>query len=103
MGYIYAGNLSDNKEIYLQQLKDECDLRGFSVATKRTYSYCVSMYLRFVEQRGLNLDIISVRSYLLWVKVSVNTARLYHAAISFFFDVVLKKPFNDVEVPRKND
>ena len=86
---------------YIQLLRDECELRGFSKATQRTYSYCVGMYLRFVEQRGLNLDIVSVRSYLLFVKVSVNTARLYHAALSFFFDVVLKKPFSDVEVPRK--
>ena len=54
----------------LQELKDECELRGFSSATQKTYSYCVGMYLRFVEQRGLKLDVLSVRSFLLWVKVS---------------------------------
>ncbi len=85
----------------LEELKNECKLRGFSSATQKTYSYCIRTYLRFVEQRGLNLDVVSVRSYLLWVAVSVNTARLYHAALSFFFEFVLKTPFSFVEVPMK--
>lgn len=86
---------------YIRLLREECELRGFSAATQRTYSYCVRMYLRFVERRGLNLDVVAVRSYLLWVKVTANTARLYHAALSFFFSAVLHEPFSDVEVPRK--
>jgi site-specific recombinase XerD len=86
---------------YVQALKDECSLRGYSLATKKTYAYCVGMYLRFVEQRGLNLDVVSVRSFLLWAKVSENTARLYHAALLFFFSAVLKKPFTQQEVPKK--
>jgi len=86
---------------FIKELEDECSLRGYSVATKKTYAYCVGMYLRFVEQRGLNVDVVSVRSFLLWVKVSENTARLYHAALLFFFSAVLKKPFTQQEVPKK--
>ncbi|MCF7799130.1 tyrosine-type recombinase/integrase [Candidatus Woesearchaeota archaeon] len=85
----------------LQELRDECVLRGFSAATIRTYNYCVGMYVRFARERGLNLDVSSVRSFLLWVKVSENTARLYHAALLFFFSAVLKKPFTQQDVPKK--
>jgi len=86
---------------HLAVLKDECVLRGYSQATIRSYSYSVSMYLRFIHKNRLNMDVFSVRSYLLSLSVSINTSRLYHAAISFFFEFVLKKPFSHIEVPMK--
>ncbi len=94
--------MDDGGDVYfISLLRDECRLRGYSVQTVRTYAYCISLYLRFVDERGLNLDVASVRSYLLWVKVSENSARLYHAALRFFFGFVLKRPFTSDDVPKK--
>lgn len=77
---------------YIGRLREECDLRGFSLQTRKTYAYVVSSFLRFIDERGLTLDKIGVKSYLLSVPVSANTARLYHAALKFFFAAVLENP-----------
>ncbi|MBN1275204.1 tyrosine-type recombinase/integrase [Candidatus Woesearchaeota archaeon] len=86
---------------YMARLQEECDLRGFSRQTKKTYACVVSSFLCFVEKRGLTLDKVGVKSYLLSLQVSANAARLYHAALKFFFASVLDDPFSDVEVPKK--
>lgn len=86
---------------YMVRLSEECDLRGFTHQTKKTYSYVVASFLHFIEKRGLTLDKTGVKLYLLSLKVSANAARLYHAALKFFFASVLNDPFSDVEIPKK--
>lgn len=86
---------------YLQNIKDECKLRGYSVQTAKSYIFWVSKYLRFIEKSSLNMNNNSVKYYLLSLDNSVNTNRLAHAAISFFFKNILKKPFSTLEIPAK--
>ncbi|MBD3209424.1 tyrosine-type recombinase/integrase [Candidatus Woesearchaeota archaeon] len=86
---------------YMLRLDEECELRGFSRQTKKTYAYVVASFFHFIQKRGLTLDKWGVKSYLLSLKVSANAARLYHAALKFFFAAVLNDPFSDVEIPKK--
>ena len=88
-------------EEYLQRLKDRCILRGYSKQTIKSYIYNVSRYLSFLDKSRLNPTKESVKSYLLAQNLSVNSMRLQHASISFFFREILKEPFNFEEVPIK--
>lgn len=90
-----------NIENYLEKIKNECVLRGFSKQTIKSYTYNIRKFLEFIEKSRLNLTKESVRSYLLTQKVGTNTSRLQYASISFFFKEVLKRPFSLEEIPIK--
>jgi integrase/recombinase XerD len=86
---------------YLEKLKDRCVLRGYSRQTIKAYSYNVGRFLDFIDKSRLNLSQESVRSYLLSQDTAVNTSRLRHASISFFFREILNREFSLDEVPIK--
>lgn len=88
-------------EKYLQELRDICILKGFSRQTIKSYYYNVRRFLEFVEKSGLNLNNDGVKSYLLTLNLSVNSARLQYASLRFFFSEVLKQPFTTQEIPIK--
>lgn len=90
-----------NKEELLNKLKNRCILRGFSNQTIESYVYNVKRFLEFLEKSRLNLSNEGIKSYLLIQNVGINTSRLQHASISFFFREVLNKPFTLDEVPIK--
>ena len=92
---------ADLKLKYLSDLRDVCVLKGFSSQTIKAYSFCVSRFLDFVDKGSFNLDILGVKSYLLSLDLSLNSCRLHHASVSFFFREVLRKPFSLEEVPIK--
>ncbi|MBU1727895.1 site-specific integrase [Patescibacteria group bacterium] len=94
-------NYTFDKPNYLQELKNRCNLRGFSKETLKSYSYNVAKFLDFISQSRLNLDQDAVKSYLLTQELSINSIRLQHASISFFFREILKKPFTLQEIPIK--
>jgi len=56
----------------------------------------VSKFLDFLEKTGFNLSHSGVRRYLLSLDVSVNSSRLAHASIKFFFSEVLKNPLDSL-------
>jgi len=88
-------------EEYLQELGNRCILRGYSPQTIKSYMYNVSRYFSFLDKSRLNLSNDSVRLYLLAQNLGVNSMRLQHASISFFFKEILKKPFTTEEIPIK--
>jgi len=92
---------TQERDKYLQELKERCILRGFSSQTIKSYCYNVKKFLDFVEKSRLNLSDDSVRSYLLIQNVGINTSRLQYASISFFFREILKRPFSFEQVPIK--
>ncbi len=92
---------ADLKHDYLQKLSDEYELRGFSRRTFESYSFHVSKFLDFLDKTGFNLSHFSVKRYILSLDVNVNTSRLVHASIKFFFSEVLKRPFSSEEIPSK--
>ncbi|MCA9488217.1 MAG: tyrosine-type recombinase/integrase [Nanoarchaeota archaeon] len=89
------------KRDYLKKLEEICILRGFSRETIKSYTYNVSRFIDFIDKSRLNLNKNGVISYLLAQDVSINTSRLQHASINFFFREILKKPFTLEEVPIK--
>ena len=88
-------------KIYLTKLRERCILKGYSKQTITAYSFIVTKFLSFINKSALNLNNEGVRSYLLSLNLSVNSARLHYAAIRFFFCDVLHKPFTTDQVPIK--
>jgi site-specific recombinase XerD len=88
-------------EKYLKELKNICILKGFSKQTIKSYYYNIKRFLNFLEKSRLNLNNESVKSYLLTLDLSINSMRLQHASLRFFFSEILKKPFTTNEVPIK--
>jgi len=86
---------------YMQKVKDECKLRGFSNQTIKSYSFWIDKFLQFIDKSSLNLTNDSVKLYLLSLNASINTNRLAYASINFFFTNILKKPFTTKDVPVK--
>lgn len=91
------------KDDYLVLLSERIRLKGYSAATLKAYAYCVSGFLDFCEKSILNMSVGSVRYYLLSLDKDVDTVRLHHAAIRFFFKEVLKKDISldDVPLPKR--
>jgi len=92
---------ASDKQKYLKELQDRCNLRGFSRETLKAYSYNLSKFLDFISASRLNLDSDAVKSYLLIQDLSVNSIRLQYASISFFFREILRRPFTLEEIPIK--
>lgn len=88
-------------EKYLRELRNLCILRGYSNQTMKSYLYNTKKFLDFMNKSRLNFNNNAVKSYLLTLDLSVNSMRLRHASISFFFREVLKRPFTTEEVPLK--
>jgi len=90
-----------DKEAYLEEIRNICRLKGFSNRTADSYCFWVGKYLDFLNKFSLNLGMQSVKDYLLSSRVAVNTSRLQHASIMFFYIGVLKRPFDLQQIPRK--
>jgi len=86
-------------EKYLTELENRCILKGYSRQTIKAYHYNIRKFLKFLEKSRLNLNNNAIRSYLLTLNLSVNSMRLQHASIGFFFREILQKPFTTKEVP----
>ena len=98
MNYI---NYPNKKNEFIKKLSEKCRLKGFSKQTENAYCYHVSCFIDFLDKNRLNLNLEGIRYYILSKDISVNSARLIHAAIKFFFYEILNKPFTNQEVPVK--
>ncbi len=92
---------SFDREKLLEEMAAECELRGFSHRTTKLYSYILGRFLDYCLSKRLSICISAVKSYLLSLRVSNNSSRIHHAAISFFFRNVLGKEFTIENVPLK--
>ena len=86
----------------LQELRNSCDLWGYSPQTKKAYAYHTRKYLEFCEKSSLSPSPESVKSYLLLQNVSVNSSRLLYASLKFFFMKVLHQKEFAEKVPIKS-
>lgn len=86
---------------FFKKIEEICKLKGYSEQTRKAYTQVVQQFLTFLEKSNLNLNNEGVRSYLLSLNLSVNSCRLHYAALSFFFQNVLRRPFTKQEVPIK--
>lgn len=85
----------------MTKLSEACDLRGYSPKTKKAYHHVSCAFFRFINRTSFNLGHEAVRSYLLSLDVSINTARLHYSALSFLFSKVLHNPFTTEQIPPK--
>ena len=95
---------NEQKEKYLNEMKEEIVLRGFSRRTLKSYVYCLDKYLCFLMKTSQNPSITSAKAWLLYLhnkKYHTNTIRINSAAILFFFKSVLKqKSVNYFDLPK---
>lgn len=89
---------------YLEVLKTELKLRGFSQLTVRNYAFFVEKFLTFTNKDPAQLDENDARSYLasLFESKSKNTIMLAAASLKFFYGEVLKKPVAAIKAPKKD-
>jgi len=86
---------------YIKNVREVCKLKGYSVQTIKSYCFWISKYLKFLDKSSLNMDNHTVKYYLLSLDKSTNTHRLVYASLTFFFRVILNKPFTTFDVPIK--
>ena len=90
-----------SNEEYLNELRNLCELKGYSKQTRKSYIFHVWKYLKFCEKSSLNLTPESVKSYLLSLDVATNTSRLVYASLKFFFVEILNQTEFIDQVPIK--
>jgi site-specific recombinase XerD len=79
----------------LVKTRNELILRGYSQKTIKSYLGCLREYFVFKKRDWSNLDINSIKTYLLIKQkkgYAPQTVNLYLNAIKFFYRKVLKKP-----------
>jgi len=89
----------------LEALKAELKLRGFSPLTLRNYSFFVDKFLQKTGKNSEDLKQEDVKIYLsgLFDSKSKNTVMLAAAALKFFYIEVLKKEFEQIRMPKKDN
>lgn len=81
----------------------EITLKGYSINTEKAYVSAVSKFIMYSKVPPIKLTIEHAKKYKLHLikglKRSPNTVNLNIAAIRFFFIRVLKKQWNDSDIP----
>lgn len=89
----------------LDALKAELKLRGFSLLTVRNYSFFVEKFLQRIGKKGEDVNQDDAKLYLseLFETKSKNTIMLAAASLKFFYTEVLKKSFEQIRMPKKDN
>lgn len=89
------------KSLFLESIRKEIRLRGYSIRTEKTYLYWVRHFIIFNKRKHPKemgpLEVKSFLSYLASERhVSVNTQKIALNALSFVYNKVLKKPLGEL-------
>ena len=91
---------------YLKKFNQMLDAKGVSAHTKKSYNTYISTFLTYVNSIDKYMSEIKdkdLQNYIVWLKASRNLSdRTINAAISqlkFFWEMVLRKPWNPYVVP----
>lgn len=92
------------KEEVLQQVTTELKIRGFSPLTARNYGFFVNKFLIRTQKNPEELNEQDVKNYLseMFDTKSKNTIMLAAASLKFLYVEILKKPFAEVKMPKKD-
>lgn len=91
------------KNAALLRLQEDLRLRNYSQSTMRSYTGIVSAFMDSTPLPVSSYSDETVRVYLLSLTdrmVAPQTYNVHHAALKFFFDVTLDKPFDTKKVPK---
>lgn len=89
----------------MQQLQAELKMRGFSPLTVRNYSFFVEKFLQKNTKKSEELDEGDAKLFLsnMMDTKSKNTVMLAAASLKFLYVEVLKKKFDGVRMPKKEN
>ena len=92
------------KEEVLQQVNTELKIRGFSPLTARNYSFFVGKFFEKTDKKPEEMNENDVKLYLseMFDTKSKNTIMLAAASLKFLFTEILRKPFEDIKMPKKD-
>ncbi len=102
--YIYSkqrSDCADMKSPFLESIRKEIRLRGYSIRTEKTYLYWLRHYIIFNKRKHpLDMGAREVKEFLSYLAserhVSVNTQKIALNALSFVYNKVLDKPLGDL-------
>src|SRR3989344_2873080 len=86
------------------KLQTELKLRGFSPLTVRNYGFFVNKFLLQSGKQPSEINEDDAKLYLskMFDTKSKNTIMLAAAALKFFYVQIMKKPFAEVKMPKKD-
>jgi integrase/recombinase XerD len=89
----------------LTKLQTELKIRGFSPLTVRNYGFFVDKFLKQTGKTPDQLNEDDVKLYLsgMFDTKSKNTIMLAAAALKFFYVQIMKKPFAEIKMPKKDN
>lgn len=89
----------------VEKLRTELKLRGFSPLTARNYSFFVEKFFQKAGKPASELTQEDAKAYLasIFDAKSKNTIMLAAASIKFFFKEILKKDFESIKMPKKEN
>ena len=90
-----------SKSPFLESIRREIRLRGYSIRTEKTYLYWVRHFIIYNKRKHpAELGPVEVRNFLSYLAserhVSVNTQRVALNSLSFIYNKVLNKPLGDL-------
>jgi len=93
--------MMSKKSLFLESIRKEIRLRGYSIRTEKTYLYWVRHYIIFNRYKHpLDMGPSEVKEFLSYLAsqrhVSVNTQRVALNALSFVYNKVLHKPLGEL-------
>jgi len=89
----------------LDKLKTELKIRGFSQLTIRNYTFFVDKFIKRINKDPQELNEDDVKLYLseMFDTKSKNTIMLAAASLKFFYTEILKKKFENIKMPKKDN
>lgn len=84
------------KSPFLEQLRGEMRLRGYSIRTEKTYLFWIRQYIFYNAKRHpRDMGVEEVKAFLTWLAthrhVAVNTQKVALNALVFLYHKVLKQ------------
>lgn len=105
IGKTALSQIKDDNQLVLKQYVEEIQLRGYSIATLKTYRNEFGIYLNYLKEipaQGATVE--NIRNYILYcineLQLSEATIHSRINAIKFYYEQVLKRARFLIEIPR---
>ena len=90
------------KSPFIEQLRGEMRLRGYSIRTEKTYLFWIKQYIFYNQKRHpADLGATEVKAFLTWLAtdrhVAVNAQKVALNALVFMYHKVLKHELGEMD------